>query len=470
MVPQLLSSRFLLSVLLVLVGTALLQLGSPQISRGAAPQSVAVVIDLKGPIGPAIGDYVQRSLRDAATQNAIAAVIRLDTPGGLDSSMRDIIRSILDSPIPVLGYVGPIGARAASAGTYILYASSVAAMAPSTHLGAATPVKMQGGALPDEGNGEKSRIESTSDDKEAATADAVQTGDAMTRKMVNDAVAYIRGLAELHGRNADWAEESVRKGASLTSSEAQERNVVDVIAEDIPKLLSAVDGHKVIVQGKQFELQTANAQLEYLEPNWRTSFLAAITHPNVVYILMLIGIYGIIFELANPGSFVPGIVGTISLLVALYAFQMLPVSYAGLALIVFGIGLMVAEALVPSVGILGIGGAVAFAFGSIMLFDTDVAPGYEVSLALVGSVAILSGVLLSLVLAMVLRSRKVSVVSGREEMLGSMGTVRKDFVGGRGTIWVHSEQWQARCQVSLRQGQQVQVVGMDGLVLDVEPQ
>ncbi|MBB5021554.1 NfeD family protein [Desulfurispira natronophila] len=471
MSPFLMRPRLLLSVLLIVLGTALLMMSSMQ-ARGESANPVAVVIDLEGPIGPAIGDYVKSSLQTAAERNASAAIIRLNTPGGLDSSMRDIIQAILDSPVPVISYVTPTGARAASAGTYILYASSVSAMAPSTNLGAATPVQVQGGGPLGSGDEEKEKQKQSDEEdvkENEKPGETVSSSDAMTRKLVNDAVAYIRGLAELHGRNADWAEKSVREGASITSSDALEKNVIDLIADDIPQLLAAVDGKTVKVQGKEFRLQTANATLEYLEPNWRTKFLATITHPNVVYVLMLVGIYGIIFELANPGSFVPGTIGTISLLLAMYAFQMLPVSYVGIALIAFGIGLMVAEAFVPSFGILGIGGATAFVFGSILLFDTDVAPGYAVSPALIGAFAIFSGLLLSLVLAMVLKARKTKVVSGQEEMIGSIGTVRKDFIEGKGNIWVHSEQWRARSSAPLRQGQAVRVTDIDGLTLEVEP-
>ncbi|ADU66828.1 protein of unknown function DUF107 [Desulfurispirillum indicum S5] len=414
-----------------------------------------VVIDLEGPIGPAVGDFVKRSLQKAADEQVDAAVLRMNTPGGLDSSMRDIIQAILDSPLPVISYVAPTGARAASAGTYILYASHVAAMAPSTNLGAATPVQISGGG-PLGGAGD--------DDKEGEKA---ASEDAMGRKIVNDAVAYIRGLAELHGRNAEWAEESVREGASLTSSEALEKNVIDIIAEDLDSLLSTVDGRTVKVLGKEHTMHTADAQITHIEADWRTKFLTAITHPNVVYILMLIGVYGIIFELANPGSFVPGIIGTISLLIAFYAFQVLPVSYVGVALILFGMALMVAEAFVPSFGVLGIGGLIAFVFGSILLFDTDISPGFAVSPALIAAFAILSILLLIFVLAMILKARKQKVVSGAEEMIGSMGTV-KTSSGTTGYAWIHSELWKVRSPQPLQPGQQVRVTAMDGLTLEVE--
>src|SRR5690348_11009130 len=424
----------------------------------AAPRSptahpVAVVLRVDGPISPASADYVVRGIEQADSMHATAVVLELDTPGGLSSSMRDVIKAILASPVPVIGYVAPSGARAASAGTYILYACHVAAMAPATNVGAATPVSLTGGgSVP---------LQASSNGK-AASGESTEM-----RKVTNDAVAYIRALAERRGRNADWAEKAVRDAVSVSADEALKLHVVDLMAPDIPTLLADVDGRKVETVAGSRMLQTRGASLETITPGARSQFLGVIANPSVAYILLLLGLGGLVMEGMHPGGVLPGVVGAICLLLALYAFQLLPVNFAGLGLIVLGVILIVSEAFVPAYGVLGTGGVVSFVIGSVILMDTGV-PGYGIALPVVVGIAVAAAAILVGIVWMAMRSHKRPVVSGREQMVGAIGEVVADFEG-RGTVHVHGERWQARSDVPLKRGQAVAVTGMHGLVLDVKP-
>lgn len=438
--------------LLTLFFGVLLVLGPAQ--GGAQGGRTAHVLEIEGAIGPATSDYVSRAFDAAAEDRASLLILRMDTPGGLDTSMREIIRAILASPVPVVTYVAPNGARAASAGAFILYASHVAAMAPATNVGAATPVQIGGG-----GSGAQP------DGNEGGNEAGTQGETAMERKAVNDAVAYIRSLAELRGRNADWGEEAVRGGASLSASAALEKNVTDFIARDRSELLRKLDGRSVTAAGRQVTIETEGMSLVEVEPNWRTQILSAITNPNVALILMLIGVYGLIFEFMNPGALYPGTIGVISLLVGLYALAALPVNFAGIGLILIGLALIAAEAFTPSFGVLGVAGAVAVALGSTIMFDTDV-PEFRIGWTAAAGFGVASMAVVLVLARVALTSRRAAIVSGREQMIGETGEVL-DWSRGQGHVFVHGERWRAQGVDELDVGDEVEVRNIDGLMLTV---
>lgn len=448
--------------LFLIIGALLATLATAEETTSPVTERTVMQLTIDDAIGPATGDYLTRALERAALGNVELVVLRIDTPGGLDTAMRDIIKAIINSPVPVASFVAPSGARAASAGTYILYASHIAAMAPGTNLGAATPVSIGGGGMPGGGSDEGKPGEKG----EKPQAPAPDTSD-MKKKVVNDAVAYIRGLAQMHGRNAVWAEKAVREAASLPAEEALKLKVVDLMADDTADLLRKVNGREVKVQNHTRTLNTAGLAVERHEPDWRSRLLSVITNPNIAYILMLVGIYGLILEFSNPGSILPGTIGAIALVLALFALQLLPVNYAGVALILLGVGLMVGEAYQPSFGVLGIGGLIAFVIGSIILIDSE-APGFGIDLSVIALFSILSVLLFIFVIGLVLKSQRRPVVSGLEQMLGSIGVATADF-DGRGTIYIHSERWSAVSDVPLKKGDYVKVTQMDGLTLHVEP-
>ena len=457
------ASRGLVALILAAVFGCLL---AGAADAGPEHDSSGVLIPVTGPIGPATSDFFVRQLRTAQEAGAQLVVLRLDTPGGLETSMRDMIQAILASNVPVVAFVAPSGARAASAGTYLMYASHVAAMAPATNLGAATPVQIGGFGDDDH---DRPRSEPAAGDKpdDQESKPAPPAGSAMERKAVNDSVAYLRSLAELRGRNADWAERAVREGASLSAEAALAQKVIDLIAPDLPGLLEAIDGRVVKLPARSVTLQTAGIVLREVKPDWRTELLQLITNPNVAYLLMLIGIYGLLLEGYHPGAVLPGVVGAISLLLALFAFQVLSVNYAGLALIALGVLLIVAESFMPSFGTLGLGGIVAFVIGSVLLLDRDV-PGFSIAWQLIGSMALMGSLVLLAIVSYVVRARRRPVVSGREGMLREQAEAIDAFEH-EGLVRVHGELWNAVTRRPVRAGEALRIVRVDGLRLEVEP-
>ena len=408
-------------------------------SDPAAPSDAhdkpVVVLAIDGAIEPAAVALVARALVDAGARKAQLLVLRLDTPGGLDRSMRAIIRQILGAPIPIATYVAPSGARAASAGTYLLYASHVAAMAQATNLGAATPVVL--GGMPAEPPAPPSSV--------ATGPAAPHAGDPMAAKRLSDASAYLRGLAQLRGRNVAWAEQAVRDSASLSAPEALERHVIDLIATDVPDLLRQLDGRSYAVSGGSVQLHTAHAPVIEIEAGWRSELLSVLANPNLALVLLVIGIFGLVFEFSNPGFLLPGVVGAISLLLGLFALQTLPLNYAGLALLVLGIGFLIAEAFVPSFGALGLGGMVAFAIGATMLVDRDVPGVAAISYALIAVLTLLSAAFVLIVVGMAVRARRRPVVSGAPALLGQTAQlVEFDAAHGAGWAMLAGVNWRVR--------------------------
>ncbi|TAM30951.1 MAG: nodulation protein NfeD [Paraburkholderia sp.] len=451
-----------------------------------APPAV-VVMTVNGAIGPASADFIVRTLDRAAKEHAPLAILQLDTPGGLDTSMRQIIKAILASPVPVATFVAPSGARAASAGTYIEYASHFAAMAPGTNLGAASPVQFGiGGAGRPGGPAGAPAIAPTGAPTSAASgaqpgAAPGDTESTETRKVMHDAAAYIRGLAQLRGRNAAWAERAVREAVSLSDSEALAQHVIDLIAQNPADLARQLDGRTVTTSAGTVHVATAHVPLEYVEPDWRNRFLSIIADPNVALILLSLGVYGLFFEFANPGFVLPGVVGAICLLVGLFAMQLLPVNFAGLALVLMGLACLVAEAFLPTFGVLGFGGIVAFAIGSLMLIDTN-APGYGIPLPLIAGLAFGGAAFVAAVSSVALRARRRPVVTGAEAIIGSVGEVLDDGlrtdhpagsagVASAATGWarVRGERWRVACDAPLAAGSRVRVTGRSGLMLTVVP-
>lgn len=433
---------------------ALIGLALPVAPAAAAER--AIVLEINGAIGPPIADYIARELNAARSSEVRFVILRMNTPGGLDTSMRQIISAILASPVPVATYVAPNGARAASAGTYIAYASPIAAMAPGTNIGAATPVQFGGSPLfPSDQKSQK-------DQKDAKPGESADTE---TRKIVNDAIAYIRSLAALSGRNADWAADAVRSAASLPAAEALSLHVIDVIADDVPDLLHKIDGREVTIAGKPARLATAGLEVQIRPPDWQTELLMLVTNPNVAFILMLIGVYGLIFEFFNPGAVAPGLIGAISLVVAFYALAFMPINYAGAALVLFGVALMIAEVHIGAFGALGVGGIAAFVIGAVMMFPAQV-PGFSLSHGVVAVTALGSAALLLLALAAVLRRRR-PVVTGHEALIGAEGET-VSWQDGEGRVRVKGEIWLARSDAALTAGSRVKIVGRDGLVLRVQ--
>jgi membrane-bound serine protease (ClpP class) len=445
-------------------GLLLASLASSRSGVTAPAEQVAALIELNGPIGPAMSRYVEHSLADAAKQGSTVAILQMDTPGGLDTSMRDIIKAMLASPVPVVTYVAPSGARAASAGTYILYASHVAAMAPATNLGAATPVSIGG-----EPNAPPTAPPmNPSDDKKQKDPEAAPAGTAGERKAINDAVAYIRALAQLRGRNPEWAEAAVRGAASLSADDALAQHVIEIVAKNVPDLLRQLHGRKVQAAERETTLDTRGATIRSVVPDWRTRALLVLSHPTIAYGLLLIGIYGLLLEGYNSGAVLPGVVGALALLLGLYGLQLLAVNYAGLALMALGVGLIVTEFFMPAFGSLGVGGLAAFVVGSLMLFDNPES-GLRVALPLIAGIAVAGALVMITIGWLAARARRRPVSTGTETMIGARVVAMSDCQD-RCVVRYGGELWNARTASPLRAGQQARIVKVVELTLWVEPQ
>ena len=437
------------------------------------------VVELEGAISPASSDYFIRTLERASDEGVELVVMRLDTPGGLDKSMRDMVKAILASTVPVATYVAPNGSRAASAGTYLMYASHIAAMAPATNIGSSTPVSIGGGGgspfpsptptpspMPTPGSAPEAETPNDASEDEADDRPPHEPADAMGRKVVNDAAAYLRSLAELRGRNVEWAEETVRSGANLAANEALEQGVIDLVAEDLGDLLAAINGRTVTIAGVDRTLDTANAEVQTIEPDWRYELLGIITDPNVAYILLMIGIYALILEFYNPGIGVGAVTGVICLLLGAFALQMLPINYAGLALIAVGVAMLAVEAFTPSFGIVGTGGVIAFVIGSIILMDTDL-PGYKVSYPIIAAFTAVSVGVVAFGLGAALKMRRARVATGVESMVGARARVMEDFTAS-GRVHAFGEVWNARGEGEFHEGEDVEISAVDGVIVQVK--
>jgi membrane-bound serine protease (ClpP class) len=446
----------------LVIGLLLLSSASSR-SAAASADRYATLIELNGPIGPAMSRYVEHSMADAGNQGSAVVILQMDTPGGLDTSMRDIIKAILASPLPVVVYVAPSGARAASAGTYILYASHLAAMAPATNLGAATPISI-GGAP----NAPPPAPVNPGDDGKQKGPETMPEGTALEHKAINDAVAYIRALAQLRGRNADWAEAAVRGAASLSADDALEQHVIEIIAKDVPDLLQQLQGRKVKAMNREIVLDTRGLAVRSIVPDWRTRVLLILTHPTIAYGLLLVGIYGLLLEGYNPGAVLPGVVGALALLLGLYGLQLLEVNYAGLALMALGLGLIIAEFFMPAFGSLGVGGLAAFVIGSIILFDNH-ASGPRVALPLIVGIAVAGGLVVVAIGWLGARAQRRPLTSGVETMVGASVEAVSDCKD-RCVVRYGGELWNARTASPLRAGQQARIVKVVELTLWVEPQ
>jgi membrane-bound serine protease (ClpP class) len=434
----------------------------------ASADRFATLIELNGPIGPAMSRYVEHSVADAGNQRSAVVILQMDTPGGLDTSMRDIIKAILASPVPVVVYVAPSGARAASAGTYILYASHLAAMAPATNLGAATPISIGGPPSAPPPTPAVNPADEKKQDKNQKGPGEMPEGTAMEHKAINDAVAYIRALAQLRGRNAEWAEAAVRGAASLSADDALQQHVIEIVAKDVPDLLQQLQGRKVKAMDREVVLETRGLAVRSIVPDWRTRVLLMLTHPTIAYGLLLIGIYGLLLEGYNPGAVLPGVAGALALLLGLYGLQLLEVNYAGLALMALGVGLIVAEFFMPAFGSLGVGGLAAFVIGSIILFDNH-ASGPQVALPLIMGIAVAGGLVIATVGWLADRARRRPLSSGVETMIGASVEAVGDCQD-RCVVRYGGELWNARTASPLRAGQQARIVRVVELTLWVEPQ
>ncbi|HCY63383.1 MAG TPA: serine protease [Oxalobacteraceae bacterium] len=453
-------------VLLLKIFMAIVLAALPSVAITANTRPVTV-ITLTGAIGPAAADYMQHGVARAIQDGSQLVVLTIDTPGGLDSAMRSIIKTILAAPLPIACHVAPGGARAASAGTYILYACHIAAMAPGTNLGAATPVELHAPLAEPEKPAGQQQKKNNGDQTGRASAPDGDAGSPSRQKQVNDAAAYIRGLAQLRGRNADWAERAVREAASLPAEDALRLGVIDYLAADTPALLTQLDGREVRLAGQAVHLRTAGAPLLAHQPDWRTKILATITDPSIALLLMTIGIYGLLFEFMSPGAVLPGVLGGICLLLALYGLQLLPVNYAGLALILLGLAFMVAEVFLPSFGALGLGGIAAFVAGALILIDTDL-PGFGIPLALVITLALLSALLIAAIAGVALKTHRRNRVGGLDDMRDGIAEV-VDIDNDESWVRLGGETWRAVSRQPLQRRQKVRVLGRHGLVLEVAP-